>query len=154
MKLWLLSVPVLLGLGWFAFGSGSSSAPTAPTPRAGGGAQGLLVRVEGVDEARGHVAVALFDTEDAFVADRKLRTARLDPNTPSWRVDGLEPGRYAIKVFHDRDGDGELDKGAFGIPSEPYGFSNDARGRLGPPNFEDAAFAYEGRPIAVTIRVR
>jgi uncharacterized protein (DUF2141 family) len=32
-----------------------------------------------------------------------------------------------------------LDKNLFGIPKEPYGFSNSARGSTGPPKFADAA---------------
>lgn len=45
-------------------------------------------------------------------------------------------GRYAIVAFVDLDGDGELDRGAFGIPTEPIAYGNDAKPRFGPPSFE------------------
>jgi len=45
-----------------------------------------------------------------------------------------------IAVFQDLDGNGQLTKGQMGIPREPYGFSNNARGTFGPPAFTQAAF--------------
>jgi uncharacterized protein (DUF2141 family) len=51
----------------------------------------------------------------------------------------LEPGRYAAVVFHDKNGNGKLDKNFLGVPVEPYGFSNDAEGFLSAPSFEAAA---------------
>jgi uncharacterized protein (DUF2141 family) len=33
-----------------------------------------------------------------------------------------------------------LDKNFFGVPKEGYGFSNNARGLLGPPDFDDVVF--------------
>jgi uncharacterized protein (DUF2141 family) len=51
----------------------------------------------------------------------------------------------AIAVFQDNDGNGKLTKSQMGIPREPYGFSNNARGILGPPKFKQAAFELEPR---------
>ena len=42
-------------------------------------------------------------------------------------------------MFHDADGDGELGTNILGIPNEGYGFSNGARGLIGPPSFDAAA---------------
>jgi uncharacterized protein (DUF2141 family) len=44
----------------------------------------------------------------------------------------LDPGQYAIILFHDENGNGKLDRNALGVPTEPYGFSNNVRGFLGP----------------------
>ena len=49
----------------------------------------------------------------------------------------LPPGRYAVAVYHDRDNSGKLETGAFGIPKEPVGFSNNPAFLFGPPS--DAA---------------
>ena len=48
----------------------------------------------------------------------------------------LDPGRYAIILFHDENGNGKLDKNALGVPTEPYGFSNNVPGFLGPPAYK------------------
>ena len=39
-----------------------------------------------------------------------------------------------------------------GIPKEGYGFSNDAKGRMGPPSFDDAAVEVgSGEPTRTAI---
>jgi len=43
-------------------------------------------------------------------------------------------------MFHDLDGTGKLAKNFLGIPTEPYAFSNNASGNMGPPAFNAAAF--------------
>ena len=48
--------------------------------------------------------------------------------------ENVKPGNYAIAVFHDLNGNGKLDRNLIGLPSEPYGFSNDV-GRRGFPSF-------------------
>ena len=50
------------------------------------------------------------------------------------------------------DANGELDRNALGIPSERYGFTNNARGITGPPNFEDAVVEIGDKPIEISIR--
>ena len=39
--------------------------------------------------------------------------------------DDLAPARYAVAVYHDVNGNGRLDTVPPGLPTEPYGFSND-----------------------------
>ena len=56
---------------------------------------------------------------------------------------GLAPGRYALRVYADENGNGKLDTNLVGLPTERYGFSNDAKGTMGPPGFEAAAISVE-----------
>lgn len=65
----------------------------------------------------------------------------------------VPPGEYAIVTVHDTNQNGKLDTNFIGIPKEPYGFSNEARGRLGPPAFRAAAFSVEGGAKEVRIRM-
>lgn len=69
-------------------------------------------------------------------------------------LENVRPGRYAIGVMHDEDGDGQFDTGFLGIPSEGYGFSRDVRGSLGPPSFESASFEYRGGTLTIPITMR
>ncbi|MCF8413904.1 MAG: DUF2141 domain-containing protein, partial [Melioribacteraceae bacterium] len=57
--------------------------------------------------------------------------------------DSLAFGEYAIKCYHDVNENRELDTNFFGIPSEDYGFSNNAPATFGPPSFEQAAFKFK-----------
>lgn len=58
-----------------------------------------------------------------------------------------------MKAYHDANRNGQLDKGAFGIPTEAYGFSCNARGRLGPPGFEAASFSFGPEGLCLEIRL-
>jgi uncharacterized protein (DUF2141 family) len=68
----------------------------------------------------------------------------------------LPPGRYAIALYQDSNGNEQLDKTFIGMPTEPYGFSNDASAPFGPPDFEQAAFtiAATEQHHALTITLR
>jgi uncharacterized protein (DUF2141 family) len=46
---------------------------------------------------------------------------------------------------------GKLDTNRLGIPREGYGFSNDAKGWLGPPSFSATSFRYDGRNLDLTM---
>lgn len=54
----------------------------------------------------------------------------------------LTPGRYAIALFHDVDGNQKLTTNMLGIPKEGYAFSNDASNFFGVPSFKDASFQF------------
>jgi len=65
----------------------------------------------------------------------------------------VAPGRYAISLLHDENGNGRVDK-ALLIPREGFGFSRDAPVLMGPPRFAAAAFDVRGQDVAQTIRMR
>ena len=60
---------------------------------------------------------------------------------------GLAAGRYVIKSFADENGNEKLDTNLVGLPTERYGFSNDAKGRMGPPSFDAAAVKVDADSI-------
>lgn len=67
----------------------------------------------------------------------------------------VRPGRYAIALLHDENGNGKADRAAMMIPTEGFGFSRDARVRFGPPKFGEAAFdVAPGRHETLVIRMR
>ena len=66
---------------------------------------------------------------------------------------GLKPGTYAVRAFHDLNGDGVLNMNPFGIPTEPYAFSNNARGKMGPPKWDAASFTVVAGDNAQTITI-
>ncbi|BBC71521.1 conserved hypothetical protein [Altererythrobacter sp. B11] len=64
------------------------------------------------------------------------------------------PGEYAIAVLHDENGNGKADRLLGTLPREGFGFSRDARLRMGPPRFSDAAFEVGSRSVHQAIRMR
>ena len=104
---------------------------------------------------RGAVMVALYDSEAAYAGERPIGRQRLDVAAGQRTAvfEGLPAGDYAAKAFHDLNGDGEMNFNPFGIPTEPYAFSNNAVGNMGPASWERARFAVSGR-AAQTIVLR
>ena len=117
----------------------------------------LRITVDGIRSAHGTVLIGLYDSpasfgkavevsaKEAFLIDPDRFAAvalRANAALKSAVVfSNLEPGRYAAIAFHDENGNGKLDKNFLGIPTEPYGFSNNVQGFLGPPTFDAAAMA-------------
>jgi uncharacterized protein (DUF2141 family) len=66
----------------------------------------------------------------------------------------LPPGRYAIGAFQDTKGTGKLETNLLGMPVVPYGFSNNARGMVGPPGFDAAAIDVGTSAMSLTIQLR
>ena len=64
----------------------------------------------------------------------------------------LPPGIYGARVLHDLNGTGKVDSNFVGMPKEPWAFSNNATGRLGPAKWQDAKFEISGN-TAVEIRL-
>ena len=59
----------------------------------------------------------------------------------------------SIAVIHDENMNGKLDTNWLGIPTEGYGFSNNASVLLGTPSFSAASFLYDGLNLDLTIRL-
>jgi uncharacterized protein (DUF2141 family) len=61
--------------------------------------------------------------------------------------------RWAVSAHHDENGNDKLDKNAFGIPTEPYGFSNNPKRGFGPPKFDEVSFSVDGDESKTTKRI-
>lgn len=122
-------------------------------PGAAAAAATLVVRAEGIQGTAGEVKVAVCD-RGFDEAGCRLGAWRVPKGSVEEFVfEGLAAGRYAVAAFHDADGDGELDRIPPGIPTEPYGFSNEV-GRIGIPSFEKALVEVgEGGTTTVVVRL-
>jgi uncharacterized protein (DUF2141 family) len=68
-------------------------------------------------------------------------------------IDSLEFGEYAIRIFHDENENEKIDTNIFGIPTEDYGYSNDASSWFGPPSWEKAKFLFNQSEMTIEIKV-
>jgi uncharacterized protein (DUF2141 family) len=106
----------------------------ATVPLASAHAESLQVAVDGVRSADGEIQL------DLYLAGR-IRAGRLrvpaTTGSTTALFTGVAPGAYAVEVYHDENANQRLDTGGLlGLPVEGYGFSNNARIRMGPPSFE------------------
>jgi uncharacterized protein (DUF2141 family) len=122
-----------------------------PQPASAEPAAKLSLTVTGIKEAKGALMIAVFD-EAGYGKDKSVAAAAVPVTalTASTTFD-LPPGRYGIKMFHDVDGDGKMATNPFGMPIEPFGFSNNAPAQFGPATWQDAAFVVPAAGAAQTI---
>ena len=134
----------------------------------------ILVRVtvSGFKQSEGACRIAVYmspnhfnDPEFAIVRDSveiQDGTASLavtvDIPQVNAQADG-EPIRLAVSAYHDQNGNSQLDKNSFGIPTELYGFSKNPKRGFGPPKFNDVAVDMKyvlmsGEPFDVPITVK
>ena len=115
----------------------------------------LSIKVTDINIQQGHLLVVLYDSEEAFDNKGKsLQMSRIQVTEQSHNLTfkGLEAGTYAVKMFHDENDNGKLDTNLVGIPSEGYGFSNNA-GSMGPASFKDASFSItDNSEISIKLR--
>ena len=102
----------------------------------------------------GAVLVALYDSEAAYEGGAPARVAQVDVAAGQREaVFDLPAGTYGMKAVHDVNGNGKMDVNPFGMPSEPFAFSNNAVGNMGPAKWDRARFEVSGA-TAQTIRIR
>lgn len=95
----------------------------------------------------GRVLCGLYDQEKKWLSRDYFQGAKADVDEHGKArciFRGIPAGSYAISAFHDLDNDKQLDRKIFGIPSEPYCASRNARRAFGPPRWRDAVFSYLG----------
>jgi uncharacterized protein (DUF2141 family) len=116
----------------------------------------LKVTINGFNNEKGDAKMTIFDSRESFRGGGAgIRGAALPikAGKVEWALTDLPFGTYAVKVFHDENGNGKVDKNSLGMPREQYGFSNNARGSFGPPDYDKAAFTFSATNTAVTITV-
>jgi uncharacterized protein (DUF2141 family) len=96
------------------------------------------------------VYLAIYNNSTSFDQDNKNKNVNknrwvksivevVNKNSFTKNVE-LKKGVYAISLFVDSNNNKIIDKNLLGIPTEQYGFSNNATGFLGSPSYNDASF--------------
>ena len=116
----------------------------------------LTVVVTGLVSNEGKIIIALFDSaEDFDKGDAFVRSAFVEPENKGavWTFGDLPFGEYAFRLFHDENGNEKIDTNWVGIPKERYAFSNDARGKFGPPSYEAAKFHFDSDGMRLQVKL-
>lgn len=118
---------------------------------------GMSVLVEGNGSQEGTVYMSVCSSSDDYTQDEAGRhySFPMKDGKATFKLNDLVPDSYALKLFVDLNGNGVIDMNFFGIPKEPYAFSNNAMGAFGPPDFSDASFLVRTGEVAFqTIKLR
>jgi 4,4'-diapolycopenoate synthase len=116
----------------------------------------LTIDVKLTPNAHGELAYLVFDSPSGFPDDRKTAVRHgflpIPADAREMHIElELPPGVYAASVYEDLNGNHKLDRSFFGIPREPVGASNNPKGRMGPPRFNESSFRVGPAPQTIVI---
>lgn len=101
----------------------------------------LTVAISGLKNDTGFVQVGLFNSEGKFLKSiYKGGSSEIKSKGATVTFLNIPKGVYAISAYHDKNKNGKLDMNFMGIPKEDIACSNNAKGFMGPPKYEDAKF--------------
>ena len=105
----------------------------------------VTVNVTGIDRVAGTIRIGIYDSAQTFPKDGKQMKGvvkKVGGTSQAISFDLPPNKKYAFAVFHDVNGNNKLDKNMMGIPTEKYGFSNNARETFSAPAFKDASVQF------------
>lgn len=117
----------------------------------------LTVKVENVSAKGGEIRIGLYDAQKFVTKGAKPDSGKIVPATPGETiitVRDIVPGDYGVKVFQDENKNGKIDTNFIGFPVEPYGFSHDAKLKMGLPAFDAVRVALKPGENTITITLQ
>lgn len=102
----------------------------------------LTVTVTEIQNSSGKLTAEIYNSKGKFLKSAyKITSTSIKANTATVIFSDLPKSDYTVMVYHDQNGNGKLDKNFIGMPKEPVACSNNAKGFMGPPKYEDAKFS-------------
>ena len=113
------------------------------------------VVVENVKVNQGAIYIQVYRGKDAFEKRDGLVSKIIDSDAETVEVSvQISVGEYSIALYQDINEDGELNENFIGMPTEPWGMSNNAKARFGPPKWEDVRFEVADEPVTQRIELK
>jgi uncharacterized protein (DUF2141 family) len=105
-------------------------------------------------ERGGSVRCGLFSRDGWLTKPVGAAVVKANTGRPICIFRGIPEGTYGLSAFHDKNDNGKLDTNFLGMPVEDYCASNNARGFMGPPSFDDSKFVYRGGTQRLEARMK
>ena len=117
---------------------------------------GIHVKILNIRNSDGPVACALFDSPDGFPTEylhfaTSIMVIKVRDKQARCDFLNIPQGTYSLVVVHDENMNSKLDTNWLRVPTEGYGFSNDAKAMFVAPSFSAASFPYDGQDMTLTI---
>lgn len=118
----------------------------------------IRVTITNVKESIGLMTADLYpsDTVDFLEPPGRTLQVKFAAKAPSTEfcLYAPSPGDYSIAVYHDENANGKFDKGAFGIPVEPWSITGNPRIRFSAPPIEKTLFTVPAEGASVSLKLR
>jgi uncharacterized protein (DUF2141 family) len=117
----------------------------------------MTIEVANISNTDGQLVVTAYDSKKAWLkkpfSSKSIELTEQHADGTATICMDFPPGNYAIHIYHDLDMNGKMKANFIGIPKEPTGVSNDAKGKFGPPKFKDAAVSIGDDDLSIPIRL-
>lgn len=112
----------------------------------------VTVHIRNIQSQEGQLLLGLFENDEHWpegpgkhqaASSVRVQVIKPKPGEVVAVFRDVKPGRYALSVHHDENGDGRFNRMLFpfmGMPTEPYAFSKDVWFLVGAASFERSAF--------------
>ena len=113
----------------------------------------LTIQISGLNSDKGTLLIALYDKKENFLKKIfKGNAIKIKDKKSEVTFNKVPKGEYAVSFIHDENDNKKMDTNFLGIPKEDYGCSNNARGFMGPPKYDDAKFNLDSNK-SITIKI-
>ncbi len=116
------------------------------------------VKVTNLEGLEGTLYIGWYNSPTDFrINDKAVYRAEIEVGNQSEETipfSNIPPGTYAIAVFLDENGNYELEKNIFGIPTEKYGFSNNTLPTFRPATYHESAFTVNPGETNISIELK
>ena len=103
----------------------------------------LTVSITGIKNNSGKLTAELYNSKGRFLKTAfKTVVSDIKSNSATINFIAIPKGEYTVMVYHDENTNGKLDKNFIGMPKEPVACSNNAKGFMGPPKYDDVKFTF------------
>jgi uncharacterized protein (DUF2141 family) len=103
----------------------------------------FTIEIQGAIINGGTIYIGIYNNEQSFKNGEPDMGLQIDPADDTiFQELRLPEGEYVIGIHQDTNENGKMDYGVFGIPKEPFGFSN-MRGKI-PGNFNQLKIRING----------
>jgi uncharacterized protein (DUF2141 family) len=103
----------------------------------------LTIEIKNIPSTKGNLFIGLYQPKNDFPVFGKQYIGKVVPvtgKTMTYTFKDLPQGDYAFAIYHDENKNSKLDKNMLGVPTEYYGFSNNARRTFSAPSFQESSF--------------
>tara|TARA_B110000467_G_C18042357_1_gene326597 strand:- start:128 stop:571 length:444 start_codon:yes stop_codon:yes gene_type:complete len=98
--------------------------------------------IKGIKSDSGKIYIQIFKGEENYTQGNAESSSIMKAVKGSTKTifNNMPVGEYAVRFFHDENSNGKLETNLFGVPTEGYGFSNNAKPNFGPVNYSEIKF--------------